>query len=52
VRGWEGKGEGGGKGEEMMQTLYAHMNKRNNKNKVLPRIREVGTLSIAGGNVK
>jgi hypothetical protein len=29
-KGWEGKGGGGGKGEEMTQTLYAHMNKRKN----------------------
>jgi hypothetical protein len=26
-----GKGRGGGKGGEMTQTLYAHMNKRKNK---------------------
>jgi hypothetical protein len=30
-RGWR-KGRGLGKGEEMTQTLYAHMNKRNKKN--------------------
>jgi hypothetical protein len=26
-----GKGQGGGKGGEMTQTLYAHMNERNKK---------------------
>jgi hypothetical protein len=34
VRKWEGvegKGRGKGKGGEMTQTLYAHMNKRKNK---------------------
>jgi hypothetical protein len=30
--GW-GKGKVGGKGGEMTQTLYAHMNKRKKKNK-------------------
>jgi hypothetical protein len=29
--GTEGKGRGGGKGAEMTQTLYAHMNKRKKK---------------------
>jgi hypothetical protein len=29
-RGQRGKGGGGGKGGEMIQTLYAHMNKRKN----------------------
>jgi hypothetical protein len=29
----EGKGSGGGKGGQMTQTLYAHMNKRNFKKK-------------------
>jgi hypothetical protein len=31
-RKWRGEGSGGGKGEEMTQILYAHMNKTN-KNK-------------------
>jgi hypothetical protein len=31
-RKWRGEGSGGGKGEEMTQILYAHMNKRNFKN--------------------
>jgi hypothetical protein len=30
-RGWWGKGEGRRKGEEMTQTLYAHINKRKKK---------------------
>jgi hypothetical protein len=34
-REWGEKGAGGGKGEEMTQTLYAHMNKRNKKNFIL-----------------
>jgi hypothetical protein len=29
-----GEGEDGGKGGEMTQTLYAHMNKRKNKKKI------------------
>jgi hypothetical protein len=29
--GGEGKGAAGGKGEEVTQTLYAHINKRNFK---------------------
>jgi hypothetical protein len=31
----EGKGECGGKGGEMTQTLYSHMNKRNKKIKII-----------------
>jgi hypothetical protein len=30
----EGKGGGGGKGGEMTQTMYAHMNERNFKKEV------------------
>jgi hypothetical protein len=33
----EGKGECGGKGGEMTQTLYAHMNKRNTKKRIKDR---------------
>jgi hypothetical protein len=34
VRDWKvGKGGAGGKGKEMTQTLYAHMNKRKKKRK-------------------
>jgi hypothetical protein len=32
-RGWVSKGGGGGKGEEMTQTLYAHMNKKKENRK-------------------
>jgi hypothetical protein len=37
----EGKGRGEGKGEEMTQTLYAHMNKRNFKKRKKKLLSEV-----------
>jgi hypothetical protein len=39
-RGWGKKGGVGGKGEEMTQTLYAHMNKRKNKRHIAHRFFE------------
>jgi hypothetical protein len=37
-REWEDKGGGRGKGREMTQTLYAHMNKRKKKSTAIPPI--------------